>query len=237
MSFDQPEQGTSPPGLVDARTDGPVDLFEADEEIDHLGGQLFSRRYDLLGREIAIEHREAGDRVYVLDAVGNAVEERRGTRRIFRQFDVLGRITLLRFDAPDASPVERYTYDAGVGERLVGRLALAEGDFGTVAYSYDGCGRLKEKTRTFADRPGETLSLAYRQYMKKEADTRGIDLRLLIDERRAGAFRCGGCGRPMVMRELFANGDRVYQCLNGVCVRRIIRYQYQLMTGRITEVA
>jgi ribosomal protein L21E len=73
--------------------------------------------------------------------------------------------------------------------------------------------------------------------LKKEADTRMIDLRLLIDERRSGAFRCVGCGKPMVMRELFANGDRVYQCLNGDCVKRIIRYQYQGSTGRIAEVA
>ncbi len=82
----------------------------------------------------------------------------------------------------------------------------------------------------------QTLPLAYRQYMKKESDTRGIDLRLLIDERRSGAFRCVGCGKPMIMRELFVNGDRVYQCLNGTCVKRIIRYQYQSQTGRITEV-
>ena len=83
----------------------------------------------------------------------------------------------------------------------------------------------------------QTLSLAYRQYLKKEADTRMIDLRLLIDERRSGAFMCVGCGKPMIMRELFANGDRVYQCLNGDCVKRIIRYQYQAYTGRIAEVA
>jgi hypothetical protein len=83
----------------------------------------------------------------------------------------------------------------------------------------------------------QTLSLAYRQYMKKEADTRAIDLRLLLDERRSGAFRCVGCSKPMVMRELFANGDRVYQCLNGDCVKRIIRYQYQAQTGRIVEVS
>ena len=83
----------------------------------------------------------------------------------------------------------------------------------------------------------QTLTLAYRQYLKKEADMRGIDLRLLIDERRSGAFRCVGCAKPMIMRELFSNGDRVYQCLNGDCVKRIIRYQYQSRTGRIAEVA
>ncbi len=82
----------------------------------------------------------------------------------------------------------------------------------------------------------QTLSLAYRQYLKKEADTRGIDLRLLIDERRSGAFHCVKCGKPMVMRELFTNADRVYQCLNGDCVKRIIRYQYQAHTGRVSEV-
>src|SRR5439155_35942 len=61
----------------------------------------------------------------------------------------------------------------------------------------------------------QALTLTYRQAMKKEADARGIDLRLLLDERRSGAFHCVGCAKPMVMRELFANGDRVYQCLYG----------------------
>ena len=83
----------------------------------------------------------------------------------------------------------------------------------------------------------QTLPLTYRQYLKQESDRRGIDLRLLIDERRSGAFRCVSCMKPMVMRELFANGDRVYQCLNGTCVKRIIRYQYHAHTGRVTEVA
>lgn len=82
-----------------------------------------------------------------------------------------------------------------------------------------------------------SLSLAYRQYLKKEADTRRIDLRLLIDERRNGAFKCIGCSKPMVMRETFTNGDRFYQCLNGDCVKRVIRYQYQSQTGRVVEVA
>ncbi|HLC10764.1 MAG TPA: hypothetical protein VJL56_02845 [Candidatus Bathyarchaeia archaeon] len=82
----------------------------------------------------------------------------------------------------------------------------------------------------------QTLPLAYRQYLKQESDRREIDLRLLIDERRSGAFRCVSCQKPMVMRELFANGDRVYQCLNGNCIKRIIRYQYQRMSGRIAEV-
>ncbi len=82
----------------------------------------------------------------------------------------------------------------------------------------------------------QTLTLEYRQYLKKEADARAIDLRLLIDERRGGAFRCVSCLKPMVMKELFVNGDRIYQCLNGICVKRITRYHYQAQTGRIVEV-
>src|SRR6266581_4317943 len=76
----------------------------------------------------------------------------------------------------------------------------------------------------------QTLTLEYRQYLKKEADARAIDLRLLIDERRGGAFRCVTCQKPMVMKELFVNGDRIYQCLNGICVKRITRYHYQAQT-------
>jgi hypothetical protein len=82
-----------------------------------------------------------------------------------------------------------------------------------------------------------SLSLAYRQYLKKEADIRQIDIRLLIDERRNSAFKCSGCMKPMVMREIFTNGDRFYQCLNPNCVKRIIRWQYQARTGRVVEVA
>jgi hypothetical protein len=83
----------------------------------------------------------------------------------------------------------------------------------------------------------QTQNLEYRQYLKKESDGRGIDLRLLLDERRTGAFRCVGCQKPMIMKELFANGDRIYQCINGNCVKRITRYHYQAETGRIAEVA
>jgi hypothetical protein len=83
----------------------------------------------------------------------------------------------------------------------------------------------------------QAQTLEYRQYLKKEADGRGIDLRLLLDERRTGAFRCVGCQKPMIMKELFVNGDRIYQCLNGNCVKRITRYHYQADTGRVAEVA
>ena len=83
----------------------------------------------------------------------------------------------------------------------------------------------------------QAQTLEYRQYLKKEADSRGIDLRLLLDERRTGAFRCVGCQKPMIMKELFTNGDRIYQCFNGTCVKRITRYHYQADTGRIAEVA
>src|SRR2546430_14810146 len=63
----------------------------------------------------------------------------------------------------------------------------------------------------------QTLNLAYRQYLKKEADTRAIDLRLLLEERRSGDFRCVGCSKTMDMRRLFDNGDRVYQSIKGDC--------------------
>src|SRR5438094_10374950 len=48
----------------------------------------------------------------------------------------------------------------------------------------------------------QTLNLAYRQYLKQEADTRAIDHRLLLDDTRSAAYRCAACSKPMVMREL-----------------------------------
>src|SRR5258708_33373335 len=47
----------------------------------------------------------------------------------------------------------------------------------------------------------QTLSLAYRQYLKKAADTRAIDLRLLIAKRRGEAVRCVGCAKLKVLRQ------------------------------------
>ncbi len=128
---------------------------------DHLGGVVLTRRYDFMGRLIALDHREAGNHRYVLDAAGNRVEERRGSQRIFREFDVLDRIVRLRYGTAAAVPVETYTYDAGAGDRLTGRLARVEGTFGTVEYSYTLCGHQKSKSRTFVDRPGEIFTLQY----------------------------------------------------------------------------
>ncbi|MGQ0570143.1 MAG: toxin TcdB middle/N-terminal domain-containing protein [Armatimonadota bacterium] len=128
---------------------------------DHLGNVILTRRYDLLGRLVGLDHREAGLHRYVLDAAGNCIEERRGSERLYRAFDALDRITMLRLGAPDALPVETYAYDAGPGDRLIGRVARVDGDFGSVEYSYTRCGHLKAKTRTFPDRPGETFTLRY----------------------------------------------------------------------------
>jgi RHS repeat-associated protein len=193
---------------------------------DHLGGALFSRRYDILGRQIAQEHREAGDRIYVLDAAGNAVEERRGSRRIFRDFDVLGRITELRFDVPNAAPSERYTYDTGPGQRLVGRLALAEGDFGTVSYSYDGCGRLRQKTRTFADRPGETLTFEYTY------DPQGRPTRATYPNGHVVDLFYDAAGRPVGVSGVVADVD--YDP-TGYVSRIELAYEYEQKPGRISS--
>jgi RHS repeat-associated protein len=129
--------------------------------MDHSGAVVLTRRYDLMGRLIALDHREAGNHRYVLDAAGNRVEERRGSQRIFREFDALNRIVRLRHGTPGSAPVETYTYDAGAGDLLVGRLARVNGAFGTVEYSYTRCGHQKSKTRTFVDRPGEVFTLQY----------------------------------------------------------------------------
>src|SRR3989442_12598806 len=47
----------------------------------------------------------------------------------------------------------------------------------------------------------QTLSLAYSQNLKEEADTRKIGLLILLDDRRSGRFRCVGCGEPVVISD------------------------------------
>ena len=128
---------------------------------DSLGETIFTRRYDLAGRLLSLQHRSAGTQLYVLDAAGARVSERRGQQRLFRRYDPLGRLSELRFDTSDAVPVETYIYDKGTGDNLMGRLARVEGEFGSVVFSYTRCGKLKAKTRTFTDRPAETYTLSY----------------------------------------------------------------------------
>jgi RHS repeat-associated protein len=129
--------------------------------VDHQGSTLLTRHYDLLGRLVRLDHREAGQHRYALDPAGHRVVEWRGGQALFRSFDALGRITALRYGSAAAPPVETYHYDSGGGDNLVGRLARVEGGFGRVDYSYTLSGKLKAKTRRFPDRPGETYSLRY----------------------------------------------------------------------------
>jgi RHS repeat-associated protein len=129
---------------------------------DHLGQQIFTQTFDLTGRLMAVNHREAGKYHFIHDAAGNTIEERRGSQRLFREFDALGRVTALRFGSSKADPAEQYFYDEGEGDNLKGRLARVQGGFGTVAYSYTRCGRIKAKTRTFPERSGELFTLGYK---------------------------------------------------------------------------
>ena len=55
----------------------------------------------------------------------------------------------LRDGGPTGAVEETYTYDAGPGKNLKGRLARVEGAFGTVAYSYDDEGQPVRIDRTF----------------------------------------------------------------------------------------
>jgi RHS repeat-associated protein len=102
--------------------------------------------YDLMGRKIQVLHIDAGNRRVVYDARGDlTLRIDAEDRRIGMRYDELRRIAEI---TAGAVSVERYTYDAGAGQNLAGRLALVEDEAGQVIFSYTSRGLIERKRRT-----------------------------------------------------------------------------------------
>jgi RHS repeat-associated protein len=116
--------------------------------VDASGTELLAQTFDLAGRKVRVAHRDAGVRRFLYDGRGRmAVYADPAGRTVFYGFDDLGR---LRTVTLDAAVVERYTYDAGAGDNLIGKVARVEDAIGDQTFSYDARGRVSSTARTVA---------------------------------------------------------------------------------------
>lgn len=221
---------TSPPFTTRYERNGAGLLLRI---VDQRGEPTLVQRFDRAGRLVQRSHRDATTHTLVIDAAGNVVAERRGDRRLSRTYDDLNRVTALHYADPASPPRETYSYDAGVGDNLPGRLARVVGEFGSVEYSYSLCGRLRRKRRTFPDRPGETHDLSYTY------DPLGRTRSVTYPDGSVAELGYDTAGRPVTVSGVIDAVDfdptgsiaRV-QFANGVQTS----YEYGPVPGRLAEI-
>ncbi len=115
------------------------------------GAELLSQRFDLAGRKLAVLHRDAGTRRFLYDARGKLALYADAAGRIMRwSFDAIGRTVAVEMEGEE---VERFTYDAGTGDHLAGRMAEASDRAGRQLFSYDARGRLRATRRHMSGAP------------------------------------------------------------------------------------
>jgi len=106
---------------------------------------LLSRDFDLAGRKMRINHRDAGTRRFLYDGRGSLVLYVDGAgRKVSWTFDQIGRKLTV---SQDGVVMESFSYDAGGGENLVSKLAEVEDRIGRQTFSYDARGRLNSTSR------------------------------------------------------------------------------------------
>ena len=127
---------------------------------DRAGIEVANYTYDLLQRKILVDHVDAGRRRVVYDARGD----------LAHRIDALDQVTTLHYDeirriihtVSDGVVVERYTYDTGMGNNMIGRLAHVIDEAGEMRFSYTARGLIESKTRIVDSLNGpESLVLIY----------------------------------------------------------------------------
>ena len=125
--------------------------------------------YDLLGRLLRIVRPES-TQLGVFDAAGNMVETRTGAARVFRTFDLANRLIEVRYEQPNAAPVQRFAYhdsglpapaDAGLNT-AGGRLVRIDDEGGSTVLDYDQRGRLAKKVMTPVGQAPLRIDLTHR---------------------------------------------------------------------------
>lgn len=105
--------------------------------IDPMGHVALESAFDARDRRIRVRSAESGLTTFVFDAAGHEVLRTDADgRSVFHGYDDSGRQIEVRRDGPAGPVEERFSYDTGDGDNLVGRLAKVEGTFGTAEYSY-----------------------------------------------------------------------------------------------------
>jgi RHS repeat-associated protein len=136
--------------------------------IDSAGHVTLQNSFDLWGNKIKITSAEAGTVTFVFNAKNNEVVRTDADGRVLYQArDLRNRITELRTGGPSGPIEETYSYDAGTGMNLKGRLAQVKGGFGEVNYSYSVEGDPVEVQRTLTGHPSTFVTrFTYNQQRK-----------------------------------------------------------------------
>jgi RHS repeat-associated protein len=109
-------------------------------------GAVTSCTYDLMGRRLTVDHREAGQRRLWYDARGKVVRMADANGQDLRaEHDALGR--LLRLTA-GATVLEQYTYD-DAARNAHGRIADVTYPGGSQHFTYDAAGRVVQHEHRF----------------------------------------------------------------------------------------
>jgi RHS repeat-associated protein len=111
-------------------------------------GHVTTYTYDDLGRLVLTESPDTGTIRYSYDDAGNLRFKVQNGNSIEYQYDALARLTHILYS--DTTQNVSMTYDSGVGNNLMGRLASVTDPSGVISYSYDTDGRLESETRTIS---------------------------------------------------------------------------------------
>ena len=126
---------------------------------DPRGNVALDDFFDLWGNYIRIASLDAGVTTFVFDGANREVQRTDADGRMLTTLrDSRGRIRELREGGPADPVVETYTYDAGPGANLAGRLARVDGTFGSTIYSYTPEGQAAEITRSVAGVAGSFVT-------------------------------------------------------------------------------
>ncbi|NUN12960.1 MAG: VCBS repeat-containing protein [Myxococcales bacterium] len=107
------------------------------QTINPLGQTSLESVFDLWGNRIRVDSADSGTTRFVMDANNHEVQKTDAAgRTIYYVRDQRGRVTEVRRDGIDGPIEERFTYDVGAGQNVMGRLTRVEGEFGTAEYSW-----------------------------------------------------------------------------------------------------
>lgn len=110
------------------------------------GGVLVSRRLDLAGQLLELDHRDGGRRLFFHDAAGRLVRTVDAAgQRITHAWDALGRLTTT---SVDGNVLQQFGYDQAGTPYGIGRMTEATDESGTWHFAYDARGRMTHRTLT-----------------------------------------------------------------------------------------
>ncbi len=212
--------------ITEYRYDAVGNMIEVEDASDTV---LLQQTFDMVGRKLRIDHRDAGLRRFLYDARGKLVLYiDPQDRRISNRFDNIGRRVAVDFNDIEE---ERFTYDIGAGTNLVGRMATCTDRLGSQSFSYDSRGRVAETGRTVS---GVDDPFVY-QFTYDPDDRRR---QVTYPDNSVTGYEFDEIGRLSAVSELI---DRIEYDVRGRRERVVYAsgfetsFQYEALLGRLEE--